>query len=118
MPTSPSPQEALERLAALLGPSDYITALTTGHGRLPHLTVASRHAPLTGDIYAQDEWYWWSWGSGSPRSPRRLPARSRPCCARPADEWPAGRNPHWFVMWGVSSRRYWAFGRFRGLRPD
>ena len=35
--------------------------LTTGPGRPPRLTVASRHAPISGDIYAAHRAYYWSW---------------------------------------------------------
>ena len=55
-----SPQAALERLATALGSRDFATTLTTGPGRPPRLTVASRHSPLSEDIYA-DAFYRWSW---------------------------------------------------------
>jgi hypothetical protein len=51
---------ALEMLAAALGSRDFATVLVTGPGRVPCLTVASRHAPLSEDIYA-DRFYRWSW---------------------------------------------------------
>ncbi len=54
-------QAALERLAAALNPSDYVTTLTAGDGRAPRLTVTSRHAQLGDDIYADNTSYWWSW---------------------------------------------------------
>jgi hypothetical protein len=49
---------ALTDLAARFDPSDFITVLTTGQGRTPCLTVTTRHAARTEDIYAQDGWYW------------------------------------------------------------
>jgi hypothetical protein len=58
---SPTPQAALEDLAAELDPGDFVTMLVTGQGRRPRLTVASRHARLAEDIYADDRAYWWSW---------------------------------------------------------
>jgi hypothetical protein len=54
-------QAALECLAAALDPRDHVTTLVTGQGRVPHLTVASRHAQLAEDIYAHENSYWWSW---------------------------------------------------------
>ncbi len=55
-------QAALESLAAALDPPDYATTLVTGDGRVPHLTVASRHAAqLAEDVHVQDGWFWWSW---------------------------------------------------------
>jgi hypothetical protein len=53
-------QAALEALAAALDPRDYITTLTTGDGRTPRLAVTSRHAQFGDDIYADHQWYWWS----------------------------------------------------------
>jgi hypothetical protein len=49
---------ALEALDALLDPRWYITVLITGDGRIPCLTVSSRHARLTWDIHATEGWYW------------------------------------------------------------
>jgi hypothetical protein len=62
MPTHPtvSPAAALERLATALGSGEFATTLTTGPGRAPRLTVASRLTRLTEDIYA-DTCYRWSW---------------------------------------------------------
>lgn len=57
----PAPADALSQLAAVLDPSDFITVLTTGQGRIPRLTVARRGLRLTEDIYACDGWYWWGW---------------------------------------------------------
>jgi hypothetical protein len=61
---------ALEMLATALGSRDFATVLVTGPGRVPRLTVASRHIPLSEDIYA-DRFYRWSWaepicGAGDP----------------------------------------------------
>ena len=54
------PQAALERLAAALDTRDFATTLTTGPGHRPSLTVTSRHADFGDDIYADHQWYWWS----------------------------------------------------------
>ncbi len=55
------PRAALERLAAALDPRDHVTTLVTGPGRVPHLTISSRHAQLAEDVYADDKSFWWSW---------------------------------------------------------
>jgi hypothetical protein len=52
---------ALERLDAELDRNDFATTLTTGDNRPSRLTVRSRHAQIEDDIYADSEWYWWSW---------------------------------------------------------
>ncbi len=52
---------ALDRLAATLDPRDHATTLTTGDGRVPHLTISSRHAQLAENVYADERFYWWSW---------------------------------------------------------
>lgn len=52
---------ALERLAAALNRRDFATTLVTGHGRPPRLTVTSRHAPLSEEIWADSHAYRWSW---------------------------------------------------------
>jgi hypothetical protein len=49
---------ALEALAALLDPRWYITVLINGDNRVPCLTVSSRYARLTWDIYADEGWFW------------------------------------------------------------
>lgn len=54
-------EAALHRLADALGSRDFATTLVTGPGHTPRLTVASRHAPLAEDIYANRLAYWWSW---------------------------------------------------------
>ena len=59
--TFPVATAALERLDATLDPRDFATTLTTSPGRLPHLAVTSRHAPIGGDIYADYRAYYWSW---------------------------------------------------------
>jgi hypothetical protein len=55
-------QAALDRLAAALDPADYATTLTTGPGHGPRLSVASRHAQIGDDIWADHRAYYWSWG--------------------------------------------------------
>jgi hypothetical protein len=59
--SSAAQRAALERLAAALGTRDFATTLTTGQGRAPCLTVASRRTRLTEDIYVSRLGYWWSW---------------------------------------------------------
>jgi hypothetical protein len=54
-------QVALEGLTDFLDPSELITALTTGRGHPPRLTVASRRTLLSEDIYADAHFYWWGW---------------------------------------------------------
>jgi hypothetical protein len=64
MPDAPQPasaQAALERLAAALDPRDHSTTLTAGPGHRPFLTIASRHADLAEDVYADHRSFWWSW---------------------------------------------------------
>jgi hypothetical protein len=53
---------ALERLADALDPGEYVTALTTGDGHRPRLTVTNRHAQIGDDIHADHRAFWWSWG--------------------------------------------------------
>jgi hypothetical protein len=55
------PDDALSQLAAVLEPRDFITVLTTSQDRPPRLTVTTRHAGLTADIYADQDCYWWGW---------------------------------------------------------
>jgi hypothetical protein len=50
--------DALEELAAVLNPRDHVTTLVTGEGRQPRLTVGSRYAPLTKDVYVGRGSYW------------------------------------------------------------
>jgi len=57
----PAATAALERLDDALDPHDFATTLTTSPGQPPRLTVASRHAPIGDDIYADCRAYWWSW---------------------------------------------------------
>jgi hypothetical protein len=59
-PSVPAAAAALEHLAAALDSAEFVTVLTTGPGR-PRLTVASRHACISGDIYAGHRAYYWSW---------------------------------------------------------
>jgi hypothetical protein len=56
-----TPTHALEDLAAELDHQIFATTLITGHQRLPHLAITSRHTRRSEAIYAQDGWYWWSW---------------------------------------------------------
>lgn len=56
-----APSTALENLAALLNPRDYVTVLINREDRPPHLAVAHRRLPLTGEIYADANWYRWEW---------------------------------------------------------
>ena len=52
---------ALEHLADALDPQEHVITLVTSPGRVPHLTVASRHAELAESVYADQRCYWWSW---------------------------------------------------------
>lgn len=61
MSTDASPHGPLEALADALDPRDFATTLVTGDGRVPHLHVTSRHAQFGEDIYADTQYYWWSW---------------------------------------------------------
>jgi hypothetical protein len=54
-------QAALEGLAAVLDPRDHATTLVAEQGRIPHLTISSRHSSLTEDIRADSDLFWWSW---------------------------------------------------------
>jgi hypothetical protein len=54
-------QDALERLAAALDPSDHAITLVTGQGQVPYLAITSRHADLAEDVYADQQSFWWSW---------------------------------------------------------
>ena len=67
---------ALEQLAAALDPREFATTLTTGAGQPPRLAVASRHAQIGSDIYADHRTYWWSW------SERIAPITDPPAAAR------------------------------------
>ena len=60
-PSAPAAAAALEHLAAALDSAEFVTMLTTGPGRPPRLTVASRHAHISGDIYAGHRACYWSW---------------------------------------------------------
>ena|SRR6266516_1336177 len=54
---------ALESLAGLLDREKYLISLVTNPGRRPCMCVSNRHHnALTEWIYAEGEWYWWSWG--------------------------------------------------------
>jgi hypothetical protein len=52
---------ALERLAAELDPSEFVTTLVTGDDHVPFLNVATRNPQLSETIYALDGSFWWSW---------------------------------------------------------
>jgi hypothetical protein len=72
----PGATQALERLAAALDPSEFALTLTTSPGHPPCLSVASRHAAIGGDIYADHRAYWWSW------SERIAPVTDPPAAGR------------------------------------
>lgn len=61
MPTDVSPAEALEALAAALDARQFATTLVTGENRVPRLRVVSRYAKLSEDIYADSQYFWYSW---------------------------------------------------------
>jgi hypothetical protein len=52
---------ALEGLADVLDPRDHVTTLVAEEGRIPYLTIPSRHSLLTEDIRADSDLFWWSW---------------------------------------------------------
>jgi hypothetical protein len=54
-------QAALEGLADALDPRDHVTTLVAEQGRIPYLTISSRHSSLTEDIRADSDQFWWSW---------------------------------------------------------
>ena len=56
---------ALKRLDAALDPAEYATTLTNSPGRQPFLSVASRHAAIGDDIWADNRAFYWSWGEWS-----------------------------------------------------
>jgi len=55
------PGTALEALAAALDPREFATALVTGQARAPRLTVISRRAHASHDVYIKAGWYWHAW---------------------------------------------------------
>lgn len=61
MPTNVSPAEALEALAAAFDTRQFATTLVTGENRMPHLRIVSRYAKLSEDIYADSQYFWYSW---------------------------------------------------------
>jgi len=65
-------QAALESLADALDPRDHVTALVAEQGRIPRLTISSRHTSLTEDIRADSGLFWWSWAE--PLGPMDDPA--------------------------------------------
>ncbi len=65
-------QAALEGLAAVLDPRDHVTTLVAEQGRIPYLTIASRHSSLAEDIRADSDRFWWSWAE--PLGPMDDPA--------------------------------------------
>ena len=52
---------ALERLAAELNPTEFVTMLVTGDNQVPYLDVATRSPQLSETIYVHDGYFWWSW---------------------------------------------------------
>jgi hypothetical protein len=57
----PAPRAALVALAAALDPREFATTLTNSPGRRLCLSVASRHAAIGDDIWADHRAYYWSW---------------------------------------------------------
>jgi hypothetical protein len=51
----------LERLAAQLDPSEFVTTLVAGDSGVPYLDVGTRSPQLSETIYVQDGCFWWSW---------------------------------------------------------
>jgi hypothetical protein len=65
MPVSSPSQamtEALERLATELDPRDHDSRLVTEEGPVPFLAIRSCHAQLGEEVYADGQFYRWSWG--------------------------------------------------------
>jgi len=56
-----APGTALEALAAAFDPKEFATALVSGEGRVPRLTVVSRPAHTSQDVYVDGDWFWYSW---------------------------------------------------------
>jgi hypothetical protein len=56
-----APGTALEALAAAFDPKEFATALVSGEGRVPRLTVVSRRAHISQDVYVDNGWFWYSW---------------------------------------------------------
>lgn len=52
---------ALEALAAGFDPKEFATALVSGQGRVPRLTVVSRRGHTSQDVYVDGGWFWHSW---------------------------------------------------------
>jgi len=52
---------ALERLAAELNPTEFVTMLVAGDNQVPYLDVGTRSPQLSETIYVQDGCFWWSW---------------------------------------------------------
>lgn len=55
-------QSALERLAASFEPQDFTVTPTSEESGPPGLTVASRHCPLSDDVFVQGQFFWFAWG--------------------------------------------------------
>jgi hypothetical protein len=53
------PASSLAYLSDLLDPREFATVLITGEDRRSALTVVRRQTPMTEDIYADAESYWW-----------------------------------------------------------
>ena len=52
---------ALEQLAIALGPQ-FVTAMVTGTGHRPRLSVTCRDTRASEDVLADDRgWFWWPW---------------------------------------------------------
>jgi hypothetical protein len=57
-----SPKAALEALGAAPNSRDFTTTLNSDDGQPPRLMVASRHAQLAEDIFADNHFYYWPGG--------------------------------------------------------
>jgi hypothetical protein len=55
------PRRALERLASEFGPGDFTVTLAPPEEGPPRLSIASRHCPLTEDIFCDGHRYWYPW---------------------------------------------------------
>jgi hypothetical protein len=60
--TPTTPNAALEALDAELDRDDYDTQMGGSDGDLACMTVASRHAGLSEEVYCDGRSYFWKWG--------------------------------------------------------
>jgi hypothetical protein len=76
----PGAQAALESLAAEFNPADFAITLTLDEGCPPLLTVTNRHCPLSEQVLADGQSYWFPWAE--PIGPVNDPAAAAAKLAR------------------------------------